>query len=171
MLYRGKVPAHAPIQADPESDAPQPDPLPDWFTAFLHDRQTRKPSVHTMKAYRQDFLAIVMAYRDGRGAPICDGVDAHRESNASSADLSRLGRSGALAVSCVQRAARLGAHQVVVGTSHRACATFTVRTDARARTSCTRRYQAIGAARKAWTAAKRSTVTAYLPCPGYRYSR
>jgi integrase/recombinase XerC len=25
---------------------------------FLQDRQTRKPSVHTMKAYRQDFAAI-----------------------------------------------------------------------------------------------------------------
>ena len=25
---------------------------------FLHDRQTRKPSAHTTKAYRQDFLAI-----------------------------------------------------------------------------------------------------------------
>jgi integrase/recombinase XerC len=33
-------------------------PLPNWFTAFLHDRQTRKPSPHTMKAYRQDFIAI-----------------------------------------------------------------------------------------------------------------
>jgi site-specific recombinase XerC len=32
--------------------------FPDWFTAFLHDRQTREPSAHTMKAYRQDFAAI-----------------------------------------------------------------------------------------------------------------
>lgn len=31
---------------------------PDWFEAFLADRGTRKPSVHTMKAYRQDFDAI-----------------------------------------------------------------------------------------------------------------
>ncbi|MDO3336469.1 tyrosine-type recombinase/integrase [Mycobacteroides abscessus] len=34
------------------------DPLPVWFVAFLNDRQTRKPSAHTMKAYRQDFVAI-----------------------------------------------------------------------------------------------------------------
>ena len=32
--------------------------MPEWFAAFLADRGTRKPSVHTMKAYRQDFDAI-----------------------------------------------------------------------------------------------------------------
>ena len=31
---------------------------PEWFAAFLADRGTRKPSAHTMKAYRQDFDAI-----------------------------------------------------------------------------------------------------------------
>ncbi len=31
---------------------------PEWFAAFLADRGTRKPSPHTMKAYRQDFDAI-----------------------------------------------------------------------------------------------------------------
>jgi integrase/recombinase XerC len=31
---------------------------PDWFAAFLADRGTRKPSIHTMKAYCQDFDAI-----------------------------------------------------------------------------------------------------------------
>jgi integrase/recombinase XerC len=31
---------------------------PQWFAAFLADRGTRKPSAHTMKAYRQDFDAI-----------------------------------------------------------------------------------------------------------------
>lgn len=31
---------------------------PEWFTAFLADRGTRKPSAHTLKAYRQDFDAI-----------------------------------------------------------------------------------------------------------------
>ena len=41
------------------------DPFPDWFTAFLHDRQTRKPSAHTMKAYRQDFAAIASLVTDG----------------------------------------------------------------------------------------------------------
>jgi integrase/recombinase XerC len=32
------------------ADAAEPDPFPQWFAAFLHDRQTRKPSAHTMKA-------------------------------------------------------------------------------------------------------------------------
>jgi integrase/recombinase XerC len=31
---------------------------PEWFAAFLADRGTRKPSAHTIKAYRQDFDAI-----------------------------------------------------------------------------------------------------------------
>jgi integrase/recombinase XerC len=31
---------------------------PEWFAAFLANRGTRKPSAHTMKAYRQDFDAI-----------------------------------------------------------------------------------------------------------------
>src|SRR5258708_35514397 len=30
-------------------------PRPEWFAAVLADRGTRKPSAHTMKAYRQDF--------------------------------------------------------------------------------------------------------------------
>jgi integrase/recombinase XerC len=33
---------------------------PEWFAAFLADRGTRKPSTHTMKAYRQDFDAIAI---------------------------------------------------------------------------------------------------------------
>src|SRR6478735_9579995 len=43
-------------------DAEQPDNIerarPEWFAAFLADRGTRKPSAHTLKAYRQDFDAI-----------------------------------------------------------------------------------------------------------------
>ncbi len=31
---------------------------PDWFRAFLTDRATRKPSPHTLQAYRHDFDAI-----------------------------------------------------------------------------------------------------------------
>ncbi|ULE31134.1 tyrosine-type recombinase/integrase [Mycobacterium sp. IDR2000157661] len=31
---------------------------PAWFTGFLADRAVRKPSPHTIKAYRQDFIAI-----------------------------------------------------------------------------------------------------------------
>ena len=40
------------------SEATEADWFPYWFTQFLNDRQTRKPSAHTMKAYRQDFIAI-----------------------------------------------------------------------------------------------------------------
>ena len=40
----------------------QPDNIerarPEWFAAFLADRGTRKPSAHTLQAYRQDFDAI-----------------------------------------------------------------------------------------------------------------
>jgi integrase/recombinase XerC len=54
--------------------APEADQFPDWFTAFLHDRQTRKPSAHTMKAYRQDFVAIanLVAGGDPAGMNIVD---------------------------------------------------------------------------------------------------
>lgn len=43
------------------SQAPEPPGdahRPAWFEAFVADRGTRKPSEHTMKAYRQDFDAI-----------------------------------------------------------------------------------------------------------------
>ncbi|MBP2452332.1 site-specific recombinase XerD [Mycobacteroides abscessus subsp. massiliense] len=46
------------------------DPLPGWFVDFLNDRQTRKPSAHTMKAYRQDFVAIAAAITDGNPAQL-----------------------------------------------------------------------------------------------------
>jgi|SRR5271166_458251 len=36
---------------------------PDWFRAFLTDRATRKPSPHTLQAYRQDFDAIATRIR------------------------------------------------------------------------------------------------------------
>lgn len=52
--------------------APEADQFPDWFTAFLHDRQTRKPSAHTMKAYRQDFVAIANLVADGD--PTCMNI-------------------------------------------------------------------------------------------------
>jgi len=58
-------PARPPVQAGPETEALEADPFPDWFTVFLHDRQTRKPSAHTMKAYRQDFAAIASLVTGG----------------------------------------------------------------------------------------------------------
>ena len=53
------------------ADAPGPtEPTrPEWFAAFLADRGTRKPSAHTMKAYRQDFDAIATLVTGG-----ADGV-------------------------------------------------------------------------------------------------
>jgi site-specific recombinase XerD len=44
---------------------------PAWFESFLADQGTRKPSPHTMKAYRQDFDAIA-AFVVGEGQPIAD---------------------------------------------------------------------------------------------------
>jgi integrase/recombinase XerC len=44
--------------------------VPDWFTAFLADRGTRKPSVQTMKAYRQDFVAIATLLAGGNPAEV-----------------------------------------------------------------------------------------------------
>ena len=38
---------------------------PEWFAAFLADRGTRKPSAHTIKAYRQDFDAIATLIAGG----------------------------------------------------------------------------------------------------------
>jgi site-specific recombinase XerD len=38
---------------------------PDWFLAFLADRAIRKPSPHTIKAYRQDFVAIAAFLAEG----------------------------------------------------------------------------------------------------------
>ena len=50
-------------------DAEQPDNIerarPEWFAAFLADRGTRKPSAHTLKAYRQDFDAIATLLAGG----------------------------------------------------------------------------------------------------------
>ena len=40
------------------ADSGDADEYPAWFTAFLADRAVRKPSPHTIKAYRQDFAAI-----------------------------------------------------------------------------------------------------------------
>ncbi|WP_068275201.1 site-specific integrase [Aldersonia kunmingensis] len=43
----------------PQTDSDDPDASrPEWFAAFISDCGTRKPSPHTLKAYRQDFDAI-----------------------------------------------------------------------------------------------------------------
>ena len=43
---------------------------PDWFADFLNDRATRKPSAHTMKAYRQDFTAVADLLTSGDPAGV-----------------------------------------------------------------------------------------------------
>ena len=43
---------------------------PNWFADFLIDRATRKPSVHTMKAYRQDFTAVADLLTSGDPAGV-----------------------------------------------------------------------------------------------------
>lgn len=55
----------APALRDPDSDSASANPFPAWFAEFLNDRQTRKPSEHTMKAYRQDFIAIAALMTGG----------------------------------------------------------------------------------------------------------
>lgn len=59
--------------------ASPPDAFPDWFTRFLQDRQTRKPSAHTMKAYRQDFTAIASLITAGQPASM-NSADISRDS-------------------------------------------------------------------------------------------
>ena len=43
---------------------------PNWFADFLNDRATRKPSAHTMKAYRQDFTAVADLLTSGCPADV-----------------------------------------------------------------------------------------------------
>lgn len=54
----------------PAADAQTADQFPEWFSEFLNDRQTRKPSTHSMKAYRQDFAAIASLATSGNPASL-----------------------------------------------------------------------------------------------------
>lgn len=63
-------PAPPRVRVDAEPAAAEVDPFPQWFTQFLNDRQTRKPSAHTMKAYRQDFVAIATLVTGGNPAAL-----------------------------------------------------------------------------------------------------
>ena len=60
----------APAHLEAKTEAAQADLIPDWFNQFLNDRQTRKPSAHTMKAYRQDFVTIAMLVTDSNPAQL-----------------------------------------------------------------------------------------------------
>jgi hypothetical protein len=59
------LPWSAPVRNDLAAQVHRPE----WFTAFLADRGTRKPSAHTLKAYRQDFDVIAtLVAGDAAGA-------------------------------------------------------------------------------------------------------
>ena len=81
----------------PDDDEP---PYLGWFLAFLADRAIRKPSRHTTKAYRQDFVAIatLLAGDPGRVVQLTPGAitkDAMRAAFAVYATPARPHRSGA----------------------------------------------------------------------------
>ena len=57
--------APTPVRRDAETEVADTDLFPEWFSQFLNDRQTRKPSGHTMKAYHQDFIAIATLVAGG----------------------------------------------------------------------------------------------------------
>jgi integrase/recombinase XerC len=42
-----------PVRLDTTTEATDANPFPNWFSQFLNDRQTRKPSAHMMKAARR----------------------------------------------------------------------------------------------------------------------
>ena len=52
------------------SDADTAAATPNWLADFLNDRATRKPSEHTMKAYRQDFTAVADLLTSGDPAGV-----------------------------------------------------------------------------------------------------
>ena len=68
-----------PSRPDATTETAEGDPFPAWFAQFLDDRQTRKPSAHTMKAYRQDFVAIATLVADGEPANL-DVTDITKDS-------------------------------------------------------------------------------------------
>jgi len=39
--------APTPVRRDAETEVADTDLFPEWFSQFLNDRQTRKPSAHT----------------------------------------------------------------------------------------------------------------------------
>ena len=62
--------APTPVRRDAETEVADTDLFPEWFSQFLNDRQTRKPSAHTMKAYRQDFIAIATLVAGGNSTQL-----------------------------------------------------------------------------------------------------
>jgi integrase/recombinase XerC len=62
--------APTPVRRDAETEVADTDLFPEWFSQFLNDRQTRKPSAHGMKAYRQDFIAIATLVAGGNSTQL-----------------------------------------------------------------------------------------------------
>src|ERR1700758_1998026 len=62
----GSVRGSGPGERDSETAVAEPN----WFADFMIDRSTRKPSEHTLKAYRQDFIAVAALLTAGRPAAI-----------------------------------------------------------------------------------------------------
>ena len=67
---RDSASARPSVRDDANTEAAEVDPIPEWFSQFLNDRQTRKPSAHTMKAYRQDFIAIATLVAGGNSTQL-----------------------------------------------------------------------------------------------------
>ena len=84
------MPRPTPDRGD-ASAATEPPPHPQWFVRFLEDRQTRKPSAHTMKAYAQDFVAIAAIVTDGLPAEMAV-ADITRDSMRSAFAIRRIKR-------------------------------------------------------------------------------
>jgi integrase/recombinase XerC len=72
-------PPSPPVVGDDDPESTNVDSFPNWFSEFLNDRQTRKPSAHTMKAYRQDFTAIASLVAGGDPARLA-ATDITKES-------------------------------------------------------------------------------------------
>jgi integrase/recombinase XerC len=70
--HPGPASGPAPSPTGDASEAADADWFPHWFTQFLNDRQTRKPSAHTIKAYRQDFAAIASLMTGGNPARLAE---------------------------------------------------------------------------------------------------
>ena len=66
--HPGPTSAPTPARTGDAAERADAESFPHWFTQFLNDRQTRKPSAHTMKAYRQDFTAIASLMTHGSPA-------------------------------------------------------------------------------------------------------
>ena len=66
--HPGPTSAPTPAPTGDAAERADAESFPHRFTQFLNDRQTRKPSAHTMKAYRQDFVTIANLMTDGNPA-------------------------------------------------------------------------------------------------------